>query len=217
MPKDIPGRAPCSIEGCDRPSRARGWCNKHWQRWSKNGDPLIVRSRSRLGVPNKTHIPLADRFWTKVDKNGTIPSHAPELGPCWPWTGSTDKKGYGRIAAEGRKSNDGPLIATHVALGLVGVIIPPGFEACHRCDNPPCVNPDHLYAGTRQQNHDDMVERGRQAKGFNLPHTKLSDEQVREIRSLHSAGSMQKDLAEQFGVHAVTINDIVHGRRRTAA
>jgi len=91
------------------------------------------------------------------------------------------------------------------------------MEVCHHCDNPPCVNPSHLYVGTKQQNHDDMVRRGHQARGQKLPQTKLTDEQVREIRTLHASGVSQKDLVARFGVTKGHMSGIVNGRERKTA
>lgn len=95
---------------------------------------------------------MADRFWKFV-------SPEPNSG-CWLWEGSTDKRGYGQL----RLSSSGPgslAYATHVSLALAGRHVPSGKCACHHCDNPPCVNPDHLFIGTQLDNMRDAKAKGR--------------------------------------------------------
>lgn len=111
----------------------------------------------RVGRPS---VPLADRFWSKVDKNG--PVH-PVLGtPCWLWTSNTHHNGYGQIAL----SRDGRakqrwVWAHRVAWELIHGPIPEGQRVLHRCDTPLCVNEAHLFLGTQQENIADSVEKGR--------------------------------------------------------
>jgi HNH endonuclease len=103
---------------------------------------------------------LAARFWSKVDKHGPLPEHCPELGPCWVWTRATDPAGYGRFGIGSRGANR-VFFAHRVALALTGTIPPDDLDACHRCDNPPCCNPGHLFLGTLLDNMADMVAKGR--------------------------------------------------------
>jgi hypothetical protein len=103
---------------------------------------------------------LADRFWSRVNKNGPVPQLCPELGPCWLWTGSTNRGGYGRVTVAGRS-----LPATHVAWFLAyGTWIM--HHACHHCDNPPCVNPGHLFDGDDAANQYDRVVKGLGGKPY---------------------------------------------------
>lgn len=95
---------------------------------------------------------LEQRFWDFV--------HFEPNSGCWLWGGSAIPSGYGQIRIE----QTGPgalLLATHVSLQIHGRPLPPGMHACHKCDNPPCVNPDHLFHGTRSDNMKDCFAKGR--------------------------------------------------------
>lgn len=100
---------------------------------------------------------VARRFWAKVDKDGPKPSHRPELGPCWIWTSTSIPGGYGQFWLNGKYER-----AAYVALLLTpGTDLSGGPFTCHHCDNPPCVNPGHLFSGTPLDNMRDMVAKGR--------------------------------------------------------
>jgi len=103
---------------------------------------------------------LAARFWAKVNKNGPIPEHKPELGPCWVWTAATDPRGYGRFGV-GSHGLNRVYFAHRVSLALAGQMPPDELQGCHHCDNPPCVRPDHLFIGTLLDNMADMAAKGR--------------------------------------------------------
>src|SRR4051794_14535196 len=105
----------------------------------------------------------AERFWSKVDIRG------PE--DCWPWTASKLPRGYGQIYHSGLRR---PVAAQRMAWELTRGAIPPGLGVLHSCDNPPCVNPAHLWIGTDADNHADMV-----AKGRNSCNPRVGTENVR--------------------------------------
>ena len=110
----------------------------------------------------KTPRPLSERFWSKVNKNGTIPPHCPNIGECWLWTGHIIVGGYGRLSV-GHGIQE---FAHRLSYMLHYGNIPNGCFVCHRCDNPPCVRPDHLFIGTHTDNMRDMIAKGRKRNQF---------------------------------------------------
>ena len=162
------------------------------------------------------------RFWAKVDKNGPIPEHRPELGPCWVWTGSANKLGYGSL-----RFPYGLVKAHRMSYGIHKGPLPDGLFACHECDYPPCVNPDHLFAGTALDNSRDCLAKQRLPTGEHAwshrhrelvprgekhPHAKLTETQVAEIRECYATGAFfQRELAARFGVSISLISGIVRG------
>jgi hypothetical protein len=102
-------------------------------------------------------VPMVERFWAKVDKNGPVPSYAPHLGPCWVWTAYIKPGGYGRLATGVGKN----YVGAHVySYELVKGAVPRGMVLDHLCRVPSCVNPDHLEVVT----HADNIWRGYRAK-----------------------------------------------------
>ncbi|TAF00895.1 MAG: HNH endonuclease [Oscillatoriales cyanobacterium] len=90
--------------------------------------------------------------------------------------------------------------------------IPEGMLVCHSCDNPTCVNPEHLFLGTHKDNTQDMLRKNREARGDKLPQTKLTSEQVKEIKLLLAEGSLNNGkIGKLFGVTSTTIWDIKNG------
>lgn len=146
------------------------------------------------------------RFWAKVDKvNGPVhPLH----GQCWVWTAATQRGGYGGFF-NGKKWS----AAHRVSLAFSGVAVSDGHHVLHRCDNPPCVNPAHLFLGTHADNMRDMCQKGRHGERYNLgsanAKAKLAESQVAEIRVSSARSAV---LAEKFGVHRSTIHRIRTGR-----
>ena len=151
------------------------------------------------------------RYWAKVQVGDT--------DNCWPWTGKTHRDGYGEIQIRIVGGAKKTLRATHIALWLEGQFVPPGMQANHTCDNPPCVNPHHLYVGTQRQNIEDMVRRGRTQRrsGENAGHYRLTDLEVRTIRERYAVGEGPSVLAAEYLTTSPYIGVLVRGDcRRTA-
>ncbi len=168
----------------------------------KNENPSFCSSKCYH--KNHRRIPLIDRFRSYIGETT-------ESG-CMIWNGVIDKQtGYGRAYIESQKSDGAHRVAWMFANGS----IPEGLWVLHRCDNKICVNPDHLFLGTNQDNIADKVSKGRQSKGETHGHAKLSAEEVRSIRERFALGGIsQADLAREFGVRSGTISRIITRIRR---
>jgi hypothetical protein len=127
---------------------------------------------------------------------------------CWEWTGATDRWGYGKFHL---KAPSRRMILAHRASWIIHFgEIPPGMCVLHRCDNPRCVNPEHLFLGSVADNNRDMVSKGRQAKGCTL--SNLTDSDVLAIRSRYANGETQASLAAEFGVASSRISQMCTGK-----
>lgn len=137
-------------------------------------------------------------LWGRIDQRGP--------GECWEWTGNRSVRGYGQLRVDGRTVR-----AHRLAYELTHGPIPPGLMICHSCDNPPCCNPAHLWAGTARDNNHDMVAKGRHrrradesnakfARGEKHGSAKLTATDVRQIRQRVSDGERQAKIAREFGV-----------------
>ncbi len=143
-------------------------------------------------------------FWAKVDKNGPI---HPIYGRCWVWT-AAKTKGYGKFGFRDRT------VSTHrFSWVLHRGNIPDNLCVLHKCDNRSCINPKHLFLGTKSDNNEDMTSKGRRrwAFGENAGRAKLTNEQVLEIRQIYKWHSRQygsRQLAKLYGVSPATIYNI---------
>lgn len=172
----------CSEDGCDRPVDARGLCNTDYARYRRSGKQLPpTRSEARVAVkcgvddcPRAARIKgYCNRHYKNFHRTGNpVPLHERPLevrlrevgwmvteSGCWEWKGHRDDAGYGTFQASrlGFESTRAHRVMYEHFVGP----IPDGLLVRHTCDNPPCVNPDHLIPGTALDNALDMIERGR--------------------------------------------------------
>ncbi len=186
----------CTIAGCDKSikSKRNGLCSAHLQRLRRHGDVMADLPIVRVirGDPRQ-------RFAGRVEK---VPSG------CHEWRGAKLKDGYGSFQFEyhGWPAHRWNWIQAHGP-------IPDGMVVRHKCDNPPCVNVEHLELGTVQQNQGDMVDRGRSLKGSKNAIAKLNEAKVLEIRiAVRDKTSSQLELAALYGVTPACICHIIRGR-----
>lgn len=140
---------------------------------------------------------VEERFFQNVDKSGD----------CWEWTGLKDKAGYGLFGL-GTNSNVG---AHRWSYGHFNGTPPGNLFVCHRCDNPSCVNPNHLFLGTHQDNMTDMVEKGRanSLKGEDSPNSTITERQAREI---YNDSRSHRKIAKIYGISHSTVSAIKNKR-----
>lgn len=140
-----PASNACVVASCGRKVYGHGYCNAHYQRWKRSGDPQPDIPIRKVGAT------IEERFWPKVNKGSG----------CWEWLGYRHPFGHGMLNIDGI-----PRYAHRISLELHGVEIPAGYEVDHICMNPPCVRPDHLRVATRKQNEENKPMRRDSESGF---------------------------------------------------
>lgn len=158
-----------------------------------------MRTLKKRGRPR---VALEDRFWAKVRKAGP--------DECWEWTASKFGHGYGQIARGGE--HGGVMPAHRASYEIEHGPIPRTIWVLHRCDNPGCVNPRHLFLGTVADNNRDRDQKGRTANGLTGRAQKLTAADVRTVVHLYASGVSQEKMAPRFGVAQTTISAILRGR-----
>jgi hypothetical protein len=166
-------------------------CGKPTRRSRATCSPACrVKRRNSLEV-------VALRFWRRVEKSEA----------CWRWTGPVrGNNGYGAFHYLGR-----PISAHQFSWALHCGPVPAGLCVLHRCDNPVCVNPAHLFLGTHADNMADRDAKGRLAHGERVGCSKLTDALVREMRRLRADGATETELALRFNVARSTAHRVVTG------
>ncbi len=140
-----------------------------------------------------------DRFWSHVNFDSE----------CWIWTASKYRNGYGQFAIRGESRTP----AHRTAYKIVNGDIPDGLCVLHRCDNPACVRPSHLFLGTHSDNTRDAMKKNRLRCGEKSPRAVLNNKKVRFIRNAFIKGKTQNELAKQFSVSQTAISKITRSIR----
>lgn len=185
----------CQVEGCDRPasSSRHKMCEMHYNRFRKHGtvsDDVLVNYRS---------LSIETRLMKSIKINR-------ETG-CWEWQRGLFSTGYGQISVKG-VGRLAHIVSYETFVGS----IPDGLFVLHKCDNPICINPEHLFLGTNQDNMTDMVNKGRSARGERNRHAKLTVDQVLEIKQRLLNGEDTIKISEDYPVTERTIKFIQEGK-----
>ena len=216
----------CKVDGCGKKYNCKGYCGKHYYRWKTHGDPLVSLKSGGLcsidGCSSKIEArKLCPKHYMRLKTHGdpTIKS-VKELSPkeriimnsaidtntdCWIFIGNRVKNGYGQICINGKIG----IAHRHSYVAFKGDI-PGGLLVCHKCDNPSCVNPEHLFIGTHQDNSDDKIKKGRHnaAKGEKHYKSKLSATDVINIRSMAKDGLTENEIAKKFNIGRGAVSSI---------
>jgi len=220
-------RPVCSVDGCEKPRKARGWCLMHWARWRRHGDPLYARVYARRectingcdslinsrGLCRNHAYRLIKYGDPLLGNRGTsrgapmqwIKDHADYSGSgCIEWPFAMGHNGYGTVKYEGRAR-----IASRIMCIIAhGNPVDDRLQAAHSCGNGhlACMNPKHLAWKTNEENVQDARKHGTWAHGEQVPQSKLTEQQAREIAALKGK-VRQKDLAKKY---AVGVGAIAH-------
>jgi hypothetical protein len=179
----------CSFNGCGLKAHSKGLCASHWRQKHKGLElkPLQLQHHG---------LSLLDRFEARFRKRDG----------CWNWTASLNNKGYGQFYRDDKRR---AYPAHRMSYELYKEKIPEGMNVLHKCDNPRCVNPDHLFLGTQQDNVSDMWAKNRArpgvSKGENHGMSKLTNDLVSEIRSSEENGPA---IARRLNISTTQVYDI---------
>ena len=184
----------CSIDGCGKPHASRGWCIAHWYKWRRHGDPL--GGRFSRGAPRK--FLDASLLYKGTD--------------CLIWPFSRNQNGYATISCPAPRCN---IYVHRMVCELINGLPPtPKHKAAHNCGKGHlgCIAPSHLRWATQAENLKDMDVHGTRARGMMFSAAKLTEQDIREIRSLAGVIS-NRAIANHFGICNQHISRIIHRKR----
>lgn len=146
--------------------------------------------------------PRSETFWQSIDASGG--SNA-----CWPWIRARNNTGYGITSFRPIRSK----LAHRIAWIITNGPIPDTLNVLHQCDNPPCCNPSHLFTGSQADNNWDKIRKGRHRtpdmRGASNPAARLTEDDVRAIRTLRASGASYPSLGARFGISKTMVRNIV--------
>lgn len=180
----------CTVDGCDNKYKCSGFCSKHFQRINKHGS-----------LKKEFHdLSIIDRFTQKTKLN--------EETGCVEWIGCKIPKGYGQFVSEGI-SYRAHRFSYQYYIGE----IPNNLFVLHKCDNPSCVNPSHLFLGTNDDNMQDMVNKKRSVHryGEQNPSAKITEELAIEVKRMIDLNKKQKDIANTLNISSHIVSNIKRG------
>lgn len=189
---DIPGRGTL-VRGCQA-------CGKPFRTYPSTISRYPAMTCSLECRDQIRRVPPEERFWKHVDLSSE----------CWIWTGGKTGTGYGHMWIV---TDNNHILAHRMSYQMHHGPIPDGLQVCHKCDNPPCVNPSHLFLGTAKDNALDKIAKGRGRAPYGEKHwrSKLTEQQVVEIRQIHATEGLSFNaIGRRFAVKGQAVKKIVH-------
>lgn len=190
---------PCSVEGCKKTSKCRDrYCSMHASRYRKTGSVGII------GCINTMNMTFEEKLFYR---------RRICINNCWEWTGYRDKDGYGKMTTTLIEGKNKPYGVHRIsAMVFKGFDILSNLLVCHKCDNPSCFNPEHLFIGTPKKNYNDSINKGRMryALGEDAGNSKLNNNDIYKIRNLYEKGERQSSIAKIFNINKSQVSKIVN-------
>lgn len=193
---------PCGVAECDRLARTAGYCNRHYQRLLRHGTPDGGAPSPKRQRPSGLSLQEVLDFYSTLQPNG-----------CVEWNGTLVNR-YPVFMYEGQRHR-----AHRVSYELHYGVDPGPLLVCHRCDNPPCINPLHLFLGTHSDNMRDCAAKGRmsqpRARGLANGRAKLTDGELAAITAAYYSPAIgTQEIAQRFGIHRSTVRRVAKGLAR---